>query len=76
MRAAEAPWVPIPTSEDLVLQKLRWARETRSEQQQKDVVAILRGQETMLDWDHLWRWADTLGVREDLGRLKVEAENV
>ncbi len=66
--------VPIPTAEDLVLQKLRWAKETGSEQQHKDVVAILRGQEGKLDGDYLRRWAETLGVSDDLRRLTAKAE--
>lgn len=66
--------VPIPTAEDLVLQKLRWAQETRSEQQHKDVSAILRGQQGTLDWEYLQRWADTLGVQDDLRRLKAKTE--
>lgn len=67
--------VSIPTAEDLVLQKLCWAKETGSPQQHRDVVAILRGQQDALDWKHLWRWADTLGVRPELDRLQGQGES-
>lgn len=66
--------VPIPAPEDLIPQKLRWARETGSEQQHRDIMAVLRVQET-LDQDYLRRWADTLGVQEELSRLQQQAED-
>lgn len=62
--------VPIPTPEDLTLQKLRWAKDTGSEQQRRDVQGILRAQEGSLDWEYLTRWAETLGVRDDLENLR------
>lgn len=65
--------VPLPAAEDLILQKLRWARETGSEQQQRDVLAILRGQAAALDWSYLLRWADELGLREALEAARRDA---
>lgn len=67
--------VPIPTAEDLVLQKLHWAHETGSEQQRRDIVAVLRAQEA-LDQEYLRRWADTLGVHEELSRLQQQVKDV
>jgi len=50
-------WIVSP--EDLVLSKLEWARESRSEQQMKDVRALLG---TSLDRAYLNEWAGRLGL--------------
>ena len=59
-------WIVCP--EDLVLSKLEWARESRSELQMKDVRALLG---TSLDQAYLNEWADRLGLaallREAIG---------
>lgn len=63
--------ISLPTAEDLILQKLRWAKETESTQQRSDVEAILRGQEGRLDWEYLRSWADRLSVRGSLEALRA-----
>lgn len=65
--------VPLPTAEDLILQKLRWDRESQSDQQRRDVVAILRAQGENLDWHQLRRWADTLGLTSALDAARQRA---
>ena len=47
--------------EDLILSKLEWSRETRSEQQRRDVKLLL---EAPLDRAYLDRWAARLGLDE------------
>ncbi len=46
--------------EDLVLSKLVWAKDSRSEQQQRDIENLVRGR----DLDRAWldRWSGDLGV--------------
>lgn len=66
--------VAIPSPEDLVLQKLRWAKETGSEHQRRDVAAILRGQWNVLDRKYLEHWADTIGVRASLEEIRETVE--
>lgn len=60
-----ATWVAAP--EDVVLAKLRWRLTTRSEVQWRDCVEIAATHQ--LDRDHLWAWADRLGVAADLAEL-------
>jgi hypothetical protein len=55
----------IVTREDLILSKLDWARETRSELQLRDVSLLLEGG---VDRAYLDKWAEMLGV----GRLLRE----
>jgi hypothetical protein len=58
------------TPEDLVLSKLAWAGESRSELQLRDVRHILAAQPG-LDWSYLDHWSDSLGV----GRLLQEVRS-
>ncbi len=57
----------ISTPEDVVLSKLRWRLECRSELQWRDCVEIAAVQQ--LDRDYLDRWAPELGVADDLTEL-------
>lgn len=66
--------VAIPSPEDLVLQKLRWAQETSSEHQRRDVAAILRAQRGALDGTYLEYWADAIGVRASLEEVRETVE--
>ena len=54
----------VATAEDTVLAKLEWRSRSGSEQQLRDVVAILAGRD--LDTDYLRRWATELGIGEAL----------
>lgn len=58
----------IVSVEDLILSKLEWSRESRSEQQRRDVKLLL---EAPLDRAYLDEWA----ARLDLGGLLREVEN-
>ncbi len=54
----------IATPEDLVLAKLRWRLESRSETQWRDCTEIAAIND--LDISYMRRWAPELGVQEDL----------
>jgi len=58
----------IVSVEDLILSKLEWSRESRSEQQRRDVALLL---EASLDRPYLDEWA----TRLDLDGLLKEIEN-
>ena len=58
----------IVSVEDLILSKLEWSRESRSEQQRRDVKLLL---EAPLDRTYLDEWA----ARLDLEELLKDAEN-
>ena len=49
----------IVSKEDLILSKLLWAKDSRSELQLRDVRNLLT---TDVDHDYLRKWAQTLGV--------------
>ena len=59
----------IVSIEDLILSKLEWSRESRSEQQRRDVGLLL---EVPLDRAYLDEWARHLGLEELLKEVKNE----
>ena len=61
--------VPVVSREDLILSKLWWRKDSRSEQQLRDVQSLVTSAAS-LDWTYLQRWAEHLGVRPDLEELR------
>lgn len=61
-------WMVSP--EDLILSKLVWAKDSRSELQLRDVRSVLRLQGASLDRPYLDRWAMSLSVRDLLRELE------
>jgi hypothetical protein len=64
----------ISSAEDTLLAKLDWFREGHevSDQQWRDILAILTVQKDHLDQDYLRTWAESLGVRDLLDRALAE----
>lgn len=52
----------VASAEDIVLAKLEWYAITPSDRQWRDVQAVLRVQEEMLDQAYLHQWAEYLGI--------------
>jgi predicted nucleotidyltransferase len=59
----------IVSVEDLILSKLEWSRESRSEQQRRDVALLLK---VPLDQAYLDEWAARLGLEELLKEVGIE----
>ncbi len=68
----DAFWVVSP--EDIVLMKLVWRKESRSEKQWRNALSVVRVRGHQLDWSYLRDWAGRLGVLEDLEALAREAK--
>lgn len=62
----------IATAEDVVLAKLRWRLESRSDTQWRDCIDIATA--SRLDEDHLRAWAPRLEVGDDLDALLAAVE--
>ncbi len=60
-------WIVSP--EDLVLSKLVWAKDSRSELQLRDVRSIIAFQST-LDWTYMEKWAASLSVTSLLREVR------
>jgi len=54
-------WIVPP--EDLILSKLVWAKDSRSELQLRDVRQLISAQPA-LDWPYVDRWAEALQVTD------------
>jgi hypothetical protein len=57
------------TAEDLLLSKLAWAAQSRSEIQLQDVRNLIRSVAD-LDWTYIERWADELTLGELLREVR------
>lgn len=64
-------WVATP--EDVVLSKLRWRLESRSETQWRDCIEIAASQN--LDTDYMRLWAHQIGITSDLEELLAATQN-
>ncbi len=69
--AQEGFWVVTP--EDIILMKLWWRRDSRSEKQWSNALAVARIRGHALDWSYLRNWAQSLGVAGDLDQMMREA---
>jgi hypothetical protein len=67
--------VRVASAEDAILTKLEWFElgGRSSGRQWNDILGILKRQGAALDLGYLARWADALGVRDQLERALVEA---
>lgn len=59
----------VVSAEDLVLSKLDWARDSRSEIQLRDVRRLIKAQ-PLLDWTYVEAWAARLGLLELVGEVR------
>ena len=66
--------LPVPTPEDTILMKLRWAAQAGgSSKQTDDAFGVYEFQGDRLDRAYLDRWAQVLGVSIDLAALEERA---
>ena len=58
----------VPTPEDVVVMKLRWALSLNRPEDARGVIAV---QADRLDWNYIRRWCDAHGTRELLDKLEA-----
>lgn len=58
----------VASAEDTILQKLKWRQKSQAEKQWRDVLGILKLQQSDLDYEYLHDWAERLGLTSDLER--------
>ena len=68
MIADFALWVVSP--EDLIISKLFWAKDSKSELQLNDVSSIVKYQAEKLDWDYIEYWVKELGLGQIWGEIE------
>ena len=62
--------VHIATAEDMIVTKLRWAREAGRGKDRDDVRNIIAVRGRTLDWAYIERWASEHGTLELLGEIR------
>lgn len=63
----------IASAEDIILQKLRWGKGSKSEKQWRDVLGIIKLQADNLDYAYLAEWAEILDLVVDLSEVLTQA---
>jgi len=61
------------TPEDIILMKLTWRKDSRSEKQWRDAIGVAEVKGARMDWKYLFDQARALGVEDDLTKLRDDA---
>ncbi|HWL95522.1 MAG TPA: hypothetical protein VNT79_18535 [Phycisphaerae bacterium] len=61
-------WTVSP--EDIILMKLLWRRDSRSQKQWENALSVVRAQKARLEWKYLHVWAKRLDLSNDLESLR------
>ena len=70
---SDGPEFQLVTAEDVILTKLLWRKETRSQKQWENALSVARVKGARMDWNYLWEQADSLRIKDDLVKLRDEA---
>jgi hypothetical protein len=62
--------VSLPTAEDVIITKLRWALQGGRSKDRDDVRAVIAVQEGRIDWDYVHSWCDQHGTRQLLDEIR------
>jgi hypothetical protein len=60
------------SAEDVILMKLVWRKDSRSQKQWENALSVVRCRGAQLDWSYLRKWAEQLGLPSDLEALASE----
>lgn len=63
----------IVSPEDIILMKLHWRKDSQSTKQWADALGVARIRGARMDWKYLFEQAKSLGLEQDLIKLRDEA---
>lgn len=64
--------IQVPTAEDVIIMKLRWAMIAKRDKDRDDVRNIIAVQgDEALDWDYIHRWCEAHGTRALLDEIRA-----
>jgi len=69
----DAPAFYVVTAEDIILMKLLWRKDSRSQKQWRDARGVVRVRSANLDWQYLFQQATALGIGADIEQLRDDA---
>jgi hypothetical protein len=61
----------LPTAEDVVIMKLRWAASRKKGKDSDDICNVIGVSGHLLDWSYIYSWCDHHGTRELLDSLRA-----
>jgi hypothetical protein len=64
----------LPTAEDVVVQKLRWAKLGKRDKDMLDAISILKVRNEKLDWAYIGKWCTALDISDTLTEARARAE--
>lgn len=67
--------VPVPTPEDVVIQKIRWSKGGKRRKDTDDAVNVMAMQYATLDWPYIEQWCEKHGTLQLLHDLREEVRN-
>jgi hypothetical protein len=62
--------VSMPTAEDVIITKLRWAVNARRAKDREDVRDVIAVQGANLDWPYVYNWCEQHGTRDLLDEIR------
>ncbi len=65
--------IEVVSPEDIILMKLDWRKDTRSTKQWDNALSVSQVQGARMDWGYMFKQAETLGIVDDLTKLRDEA---
>ena len=60
----------LPTAEDVIVQKLRWAKLANRLKDFLDAQGVLKVRAELLDWQYIEQWCERLAIRDKLDELR------
>ena len=61
----------LPTAEDVIITKLRWAQQAQRNKDVDDVHDVIAVQANHIDWEYVYQWCDEHGTRELLESIRA-----
>ena len=66
----------VPTVEDVVVTKLRWALRDKRPKDLQDLNDVIATQQQIIDWDYVYRWCDVHGTRALLDEIRASIPKI
>jgi hypothetical protein len=66
----------LPTAEDVIITKLRWAVRAARNKDVDDVKDVIAVQANRIDWDYVYKWCDVHGTRSLLDEIRASIPEI
>ncbi len=66
----------LPTAEDVIITKLRWAVNAERNKDIDDVKDVIAVQANLIDWDYVYKWCDVHGTRKLLDEIRASIPEI